>query len=170
MAAGQQPVVVLGTIGSIDKFDPSDGELFSHWYARFNMFCATNGIAPEDEPDENGHVPATRRRTLFLASLGKRAYRIIHMAASPTPPESYALAELVAVLKQQYESPSFVEANRLIFRQRMQRTDESVFEYVSVLQELGVSCNFGDAYDDSLKSQMILGIRHVDTKNKTMPK
>lgn len=89
---------------------------------------------------------------------------MLHAAALPHNPVDYSVPDLAGVLKSHYEHPGLQEANRMSFHKRVQRGDESVFEFVSALQELAEICNFGDFYDQALKGQLICGIKYADTK------
>lgn len=169
MAAGLgEHALVVQTIGHLEPFDPNDSETFSQWYSRFQLYCATNLIPDEPEPNENGVIPANRRRTFFLTAIGKRAYGVLHVASLPGHPVEFSLSDLSGVLRAHYENPGLQEANRLAFHQRVQRGNESVFEFVSGLQELADHCNFGAFYEQALKGQLICGIRYNDTKAKLL--
>lgn len=73
---------------------------------------------------------------------------------------------LVQTLAQHFEPPGLVQSNRLKFNQRLQQTAESVFEYVSVLQTMAVHCAWGEFYENALTGQLIVGIKHQDTRQK----
>lgn len=169
MAAAPAPQVLLNALGQLDPFDPSDGETFSQWYSRFNLYCATN-LVPQEPVDAEGNVLAApnRRRTFFLTAIGKRAFSVLYTAALPADPVSFAVDDLAGVLRMHYENPGLTEANRMKFHQRVQRADETVFSYIGALQELAVSCNFGEFFDQALRGQLICGIRHADTKAKLL--
>ena len=162
--AGAQPHFLLAqSIGQLEPFDPNDSETFSAWYERFRFYCACNNIAEEVDPNV-----LTRRRTFFLTAVGKRAFSVLYQAALPQSPVQYSIDDLAAVLRQHYENPGLTEANRLKFHQRVQNSSETVFEYVSALQALAAYCDFGEFYGQALKSQLICGIRHADTKAKLL--
>lgn len=165
----QQHVLALQTLGSIDPFDPNDQETFTQWFARFNMFCGANLIGLEPLNDQGQVLPAmNRRRAIFLTSIGKRAYGVLHSAALPNNPSDFSIPELAAVLKSQFENPGMIEANRLRFHQRLQGPSESVFDFVNAIQELAAQCDFDQYYDSALKTRLISGLRHQDTKSKLL--
>ena len=167
--AAAAPQILLNALGQLEPFDPSDGETFSQWYARFNLYCATNLV--QNEPvDGEGNVLAApnRRRTFFLTAIGKRAFSVLYSAALPADPSSFAVEDLASVLRMHYENPGLTEANRMKFHQRVQRADETVFAYIGALQELAVTCNFGEFFDQALRGQLVCGIRHADTKAKLL--
>ncbi|KAK3912645.1 hypothetical protein KUF71_022233 [Frankliniella fusca] len=109
-----------------------------------------------------------RRRLLFLHSIGERAFGILHSACLPDDPMTYAIPDLITLLRQHFEPEGLVAANRLTFQSRLQQSNESAREYISALQALAQQCDFGAAYEMSLVNQLIFGLRHPDTRSKIM--
>jgi len=165
----QAQAVIVGTLGKVEPFDPNTGQSWTVWFKRFNLFCKTN-LIPYEPVNENGQVllASNRRRTFFLEAIGDRAYSVVHAASLPDDPEEFSIDDLAAFLKTHYENPGLVEVNRQMFHARMQKSDEKVADYVGNLQLLAAHCEFGDHYNSALKSQLILGLKHADTKSKLL--
>lgn len=153
----------------MEHFDPTSGQPWSQWYARFNLFCNTNHVPAEPQLEEGVFFQeVNQRRTFFLTSIGARAYGVVYCIALPDLPENFPIPMLAAVLQQHYENPGLVEANRLTFHLRSQKGDENVFVFVLSLQELAQYCDFGAHHNSALCSQLILGIKHQDIKIKLL--
>lgn len=165
--AAQGAHILMQHVGTIEHFDPSGPNTFDQWYQRFGIYCDANGILPEPQNEEGAFLPApNRRRNLFLTAIGPRAFAVVQAAVLPRAPNEEAIPTLVEVLKQQYQPSGLLEANRFTFHQRAQHAQESVFEFISALQTLAVQCDWGAFYDNAMKSQLIVGIRHADTRLK----
>lgn len=172
MAAGQQPVQIIQvpsqTFGVIEHYDPNGPITLTQWYQRFNIFCEINLILPEPTNADGQHlINPNRRRLLFLQQIGTRAYPILD-AGCEEDLTTYAIPELMAVLKEHFEPEGLTAGYRLTFQNRLQQHSESVREYVTALQAIAQMCNFGQAYEMSMIGQMIFGIRHNDTRKKIM--
>lgn len=169
--ANQQPqaVILQNTLGHLAPFDPNSGQTWSQWLNLFELYCRTNAIPPEPQ-DQQGNFDqeVNRRRAFFLTAIGVRAYSILHAAALPNDPQVHSIPDLAALLREQFEAPHLTESNRQIFHLRVQKADESVFDFVTALQELAVHCNFQEYYESALRSQTIFGLRHADTKSKLL--
>lgn len=157
----------MNTVGDIEPFDPNGPSSFSPWVARFTLFCNANGVLPEPTTADGRYfAQSNRRRNLFLTKIGARAFSIIYTALLPAAPETQPIPYLVQELKSHFEPDGLVEANRFTFHQRVQHSNESVFEFIAALQALAVNCNWGDFYDEALKTRLICGIKHNDTRQK----
>lgn len=175
MAQPPPQLMIVSNPPPFDAFDPNGEETLSQYHSRFERHCDAHFIPQEPRgpptPEEplGPILPATnRRRNLFLASLGARAFASIHAASLPHEPHNYDIPQIVGSLKLKYENPSMVETNRMFFNQRTQRPDESVFDFLSALAQLAVPCEFGPYYEDAMKGRLITGIRHSDTRAKLL--
>ena len=57
---------------------------------------------------------------------------------------------------------------RLEFHSRVQKPNESVLEYIAVLQQLASKCNFGVSHDGNLGDQLIRGIKGDEVRRKLL--
>ncbi|KAE8737994.1 hypothetical protein FOCC_FOCC016536 [Frankliniella occidentalis] len=154
-------------MGEIEKFEPYGPSSFSLWFKRFQIFCSANKIPPEPlDPEGNTLVDTNQRRDLFMLYIGTRAFDELASALLPDAIETIGIPRMVEVMKEMYEPTGMIQANRLVFHQRLQQPQESVFEYISALQTLAVACAWGNYYNQAMESQFIVGIRHQDTRSK----
>ena len=157
--------VLMQHVGEIENFDPNGPNSLSQWVMRFEIYCDANGIMAEPtNPEGRYFANPNRRRNLFLTAVGPRAFAILHAATLPAAPNTLPIPMLVDHLRQHFEPEGLVEANKVIFHQRVQQSRETVLEFVSALQALAVNCNFGQYYDQAMKSQLIIGLRHNDMR------
>ncbi|KAK3932041.1 hypothetical protein KUF71_011369 [Frankliniella fusca] len=157
------------TLGTMQSFDPNGPITLSQWYQRFSIYCDINAVMNEPLNADGFHLAQpNRRRLLFLHSIGERAFGILHSACLPDDPMTYAIPDLITLLRQHFEPEGLVAANRLTFQSRLQQSNESAREYISALQALAQQCDFGAAYEMSLVNQLIFGLRHPDTRSKVM--
>jgi len=164
-----QPAILMNCIGSVEKFDPNSKK-FDMWLGQFSEFCFLNNI-PVEPVNQQGLVLAAhnRRRALFLANIGSRAFEVVSAACAPGFPREFSIGQLAEMIKEVFENPGHQESNRVIFHGRIQSQSETVFEYVSAIQLLAQNCNFGPAYNMIMKTRLISGIRHAETKVKLLP-
>lgn len=160
--------ILFTTIGHLPIYDANQHKFMS-WYGQFEEYCMLNNIG-EEPVDEHGQIRPghNRRRALFLTHVGSRAFEVLTAAVAPQIPRNFSIPDLSALICQKFEDPGLEESNRILFHARNQQDNESVFDYISVLQTMACSCNFGAAYDMTMKSRLIAGIRHVDTKAKLL--
>lgn len=156
----------MQSLGEIEHFDTSGPNTFSQWVDRFHIYCDCNAIAPEPQDAEgNFYLAPNRRRNLFLMALGPRAYATLQDLLEQVSPANRPIPILVQVLKEYYEPAGHVQANRFMFRHRLQQPNESVLEFITALTTLASSCQFTN-WDDSLMDQLMVGIKHQDTRAK----
>lgn len=164
-----QHVLLTGQLGVLETYDPNGPCSLSEWLERFHGFCDNNSILPEPTTVDGLFLQqSNRRRGLFIAAMGPRAYSVVHKACLPDTPKEFGIPDLFDLMKQNFEPAGLVEANRFVFNQRIQQSNESVFEFVNALQDLAVSCDWGQFYDSAMKSRLIVGIKHADTRSKLL--
>ena len=66
---------------------------------------------------------------------------------------------LVILLKSHY-SPHYIEVSeRYKFNSRIQQSTESAKDFIIVLKQLSVNCNFRTFLDEALRDRLIVGLR-----------
>ncbi|KAK3921250.1 ATP-dependent RNA helicase glh-4 [Frankliniella fusca] len=158
--------VLMQKLGELEHFDPNGPNTFSQWVERFNIFCECNAI-PLEPTDKEGRffAESNRRRNLFLMMVGPRAYAILQRELCPVSPSNRQIPILVETLKEHYEPVGHIQANRFMFSHRLQQPNESVAEFISALTSIAATCGW-DNWDDALMGQLLVGIRHQDTRAK----
>ena len=105
-----------------------------------------------------------RRRALLLHCLGPEGQRVYHTLPPTVTPESGqeqgaadvgSYEEAFARLDKHFSPAVNVVAARYQFRQRAQRKDELVEDYVSALRELAINCEFGKFADEFIRDQLV---------------
>ncbi|KAK3926224.1 hypothetical protein KUF71_014473 [Frankliniella fusca] len=110
-----QRVLIVSTIGVLEKFDPNV-ETFEQWFNHFEEYCNLNHVESEPMNALNQYMPETnRRRSLFLTHLKK------------------------------FDDPGLVETNRINFKHRVQQQNESVFDFINALQSLAQRCGWDNS-------------------------
>lgn len=165
--AAQPAGVLMQHVGGVHAFDPNGEISLDMWIQLFHYYCDANNI-PREPTTPNGvyFAQPNRRRLLFLTVMGPRAFAVVHAASLPHAPSSLCIPLLEHYLRQHFQPVGLVEANRFRFHNRTQNSDESVIEYIAVLQTLAVTCEWGQFYEQALKGQLIVGIKHSDTRQK----
>ena len=104
-----------------------------------------------------------RRRALLLHCLGAEGQRVFHTLppsstsgdSTPSATEQCSYSEALARLDNHFTPALNVVAERYRFRQRGQRHDESVEDYISSLRSLSLTCEFGDMRDEFIRDQLV---------------
>lgn len=171
MAAAQPAQLVTCILGHCEAFDPNGELTFREWVERFQSWADSNQIAREPTTPNGLFYPQpNRRRHLFLNYVGTRGWAILSRTYPPPNdnPLNYCIPILANTLAQTFQPAGLTEANRYVFNQRNQQAGESVLEFINTLQHLAINCEFGNAYDQTLTSRLIGGIRHNDTRLKLL--
>ncbi|XP_073346961.1 protein NYNRIN-like [Pagrus major] len=95
--------------------------------------------------------PDARKRAVLLHALGTEGQRLFY--ALPDTGDTYASA--VEGLKKHFVPKVNVIAECHKFRQRAQRPEETVNEFLAALRQLAVACEFGDMEEPMLRDQLI---------------
>ncbi|XP_026202834.1 uncharacterized protein LOC113153427 [Anabas testudineus] len=128
-------------------FMPCPGEpaiAFTTWLKMFENYMLVIDATGDSWPD-------ARKRAVLLHALGTEGQRLFY--ALPNTGDTYASA--VEGLKQHFVPKVNVIAERHKFRQRAQRPDETVQDYLAVLRQLAATCEFGNMEDQMVRDQLI---------------
>ncbi len=98
---------------------------------------------------------APRKAALLRASLGAEGSRIYYSLAV-APDEPYA--RVVERMEGHFGRPAGVIFNRAQFSRNLQRSSDSIVQYISTLKELAHKCDFADAQlDERVRDQFAAG-------------
>lgn len=95
--------------------------------------------------------PETRRRAVLLHCLGTEGQRLFYTL----PDQGNTFDEAMTALKKHFVPKVNVVACRHTFRQRVQRADETITQYVAALRALSAPCTFGQMESKMLRDQLI---------------
>lgn len=94
---------------------------------------------------------AARRRAVLLHCLGTEGQRIFYTL----PNTGTTYDDAMSALESHFIPKVNVVVARHQFRQRAQRTDETIAQYTSALRELAVDCAYGTVEDEMIRDRLI---------------
>ena len=138
------------TLGQVKEFNP-DTDSFSAYVERVNIFFTVNDIK------------ADKGAAVFINFIGGRVYELLRGLVTPT-----LYDELVALLKEHYESKPLVIAKRFHFHRRNQRQGESIAEYMAELRRLATHCEFKTYLTEALHDRLVCGLRNESVQRRLL--
>lgn len=108
--------------------------------------------------------PEARKRAVLLHALGTEGQRIFY--SLPNTGTTYKSA--LEALNKHFVPKVNVIAERHKFRQRAQRPDESINEYVAALRELASQCEFRTMEDQMLRDQFIERVANTRIRDRLL--
>lgn len=118
--------------------------LFAFWLKIFNNYLVPINATGDDWPD-------ARKLAMLLHCLGTEGQTIF----DTLPDSGTMFAKAVTALQRHLILAINVVVDRHKFRQRAQRPDESIADYVSAMKELLVNCDIGYRGDEILRDQLV---------------
>ena len=140
------------------EFVPEE-EPISAYLERIELFFLAHGVAAEKQ------VPT------LLSTIGSKPYGFLRSLAAPKAPKELKYEEVVTMLKNHYEPPPLVIAERYRFHLRSQEVGETISEYVAELRRLATKCKFEDTTDfleESLRDRFVIGLRVESTRKRLL--
>lgn len=136
----------IQTVFSIETYDVT--KKFDRWLMRlesaFKVFA----------------IPENMKAPYLLHYIGPNAY--------DDTPDSKTYTELVNTMKEHYNPEPLEIAEIFRFLQRKQQEGESVKEYITVLQRLATTCNFGEYQRKALRNQFVFGLRNENIQSRLL--
>ncbi|KAF0290295.1 hypothetical protein FJT64_011511 [Amphibalanus amphitrite] len=123
------------------------GTAWPRWIRMFDNFLVAVG---------GGSFSAARKETILLTCLGAEGQRIFESLPAAVKQEGedqYAFTR--RRLEAQFAPRQNVCVERYRFRSRVQQTEETVQQWVSILRQLASSCEYGDRTDEFIRDQVI---------------
>ena len=108
--------------------------------------------------------PDARKRAVLLHALGTEGQRLFY--ALPDTGDTYAAA--VEGLKKHFVPKVNVIAERHKFRQRAQRPDETVNDFLAALRQLAAACEFGNMEEQMLRDQLIERVANTRIRDRLL--
>ncbi|XP_063830254.1 uncharacterized protein K02A2.6-like [Ostrinia nubilalis] len=136
----------MASIGKIGEFKV-DGGNWTLYVERLEMYLEVN------------KVDKTMWRPTLIAVMGDETYELLSNLTSPEKPAQQTYEEIVKLLREHLQPKPSVMAERYRFRQRRQKDEESVAQYVSELKKLSRFCDFSASLEDNLRDQFVCGLR-----------
>lgn len=135
------------SIGRIPEFDQKTKNWVTY-IARLEQFFIANDINDE------------RKVPLLLTVVGDEMYELMVDLCNPEEPSDKTYDALVKLVKGHLNPKPSIIAERYKFRQRKQKTDESISQYVVMLKKLANTCDFGRNLDENLRDQLVFGLKN----------
>uniref|UniRef100_A0A1B0FY30 Retrotransposon gag domain-containing protein n=1 Tax=Phlebotomus papatasi TaxID=29031 RepID=A0A1B0FY30_PHLPP len=107
----------------------------------------------------NGIDEDKRKCAAFITFAGQLCLKILKAAIQPDKVSSKSYKDIIGILKEKFAPKRSVTAERFKFHERRQQEGESISEYVSELQVLAQTCNFGNFLKDALRDKLVCGIQ-----------
>ena len=95
--------------------------------------------------------PDGRKRALLIHALGTEGQRLFYSL----PDTGTTYDEAMAALEKQFKPKVNIVVARHQFRQRAQRADESVPQYMAALRELAATCEYAAMENEMLRDQLV---------------
>ena len=141
-------------------FMPCPGEpaiAFTTWLKMFENYMLVINATGDSWPD-------ARKLAVLLHALGTEGQRLFY--ALPDTGDTYAAA--VEGLKKHFVPKVNVIAERHKFRQRAQRPDETVNEFLAALRQLAAACEFGNMEEQMLRDQLIERVANTRIRDRLL--
>ncbi|XP_063371511.1 uncharacterized protein K02A2.6-like [Cydia amplana] len=138
-------------------------------------------VGPFDLVNDNWELYVDRLEQYFVANdvknemkvatlitvMGGDAYELMVNLCTPVKPATKTYDQLVALMKGHLNPKPSLLAERFKFRQRVQKRDESIANFVTDLKKLSKDCGFtGDTLKDNLRDQFVCGLSNDDIRQK----
>ena len=141
---------------SMAAFDIDNGEDFTEYSERFEMFLLANSIDNAD-----------KRRAVFLATIGGPAYKLLRSLLGDAV-KTKTFDELVAALKDHLQPEPNQIAERFHFFKRDRKHGESVSDYVAELRRLSERCGFAAELNTYLRDRFVCGLSSETIQQKLL--
>ena len=101
------------SVGKIDPFNPTNGEVWTDYVERLEYYFLANGITVAD-----------KKRAVLISIMGSDAYRLLRSLISPSKPSEKSFAQIVEVLKDHYNPQPSEIMQRFHFHSRVRKSGE----------------------------------------------
>ncbi|XP_059053674.1 uncharacterized protein LOC131847960 [Achroia grisella] len=115
-------------------------------------------------------IPVNLHVATLVTHVGVTCYELMCDLCAPELPENKSFDELVRVVRKHLEPQRSEIAERHIFRQRKQKQDETVCDYLQNLKRLAKTCNFTETVmnplEVNLRDQFVSGLYNEDMRSR----
>ncbi|CAH0729861.1 unnamed protein product, partial [Brenthis ino] len=124
-------------------------EQWRRWKQKFEIFCDANDIKKQDE---------TKQVAIFLNTIGDYGIEIYN--SFNIDRKNISLENLIKAFDEKFNPQSNITVERYNFFTRTQQIDESLDNYVTVLNNLAMSCEFNTLKDSLVRDMFVIGIQN----------
>ena len=141
----------MARIGCMDHFNPNL-EDFDTYVSRIELFFVANGVKDE------------KKVASFLTLGGPKIYSLARNLLSPNDPATQTYDVIIAALKEHFKPKVIVIFERYNFYSRVQKSGETVADFVAGLKSLAHTCDFGDQLNNVLRDRFVMGLSNSETQ------
>ena len=152
--AANIPIAYIGSVGEYD----SSKELFDNYKKRFDVWCTVN------------RVQDANKGQVFLALIGASAFELLTTLTIPDDVTNKTYVDMCTLLSNYHKTSKNKLTERINFRERKQKPNEGVAEYIVDLKKLTKHCNYGDQLEENLLETFTKGLSDVATRRKLWAK
>lgn len=135
-------VAVIGTVTAFDNATQS----WEEYSEMLDFFFKANNIA---EPE--------RWKAVLLSGIGVATYSLLRNLVSPAWPKDKTYSQLTAELRKHFAPKPSEIVQRFKFNSRIQKSGESIAEYVAELRKLALHCDYKD-WEEMLRDRLVCGV------------
>lgn len=135
---------VKHTYGSLSMFNQKTS--WKSYKQRLELFFEANNV-----------TCATKKRAIFLTSVGEETYEVVSALAMPKEPGELSYDVIITKLTDYFNPTPNEIVQRYHFNQRVQRKDETLSHFVADLRKLSEHCNFTEL-DKMLRDRIVCGV------------
>lgn len=132
---------------TFEPFNPAATK-FDRWVKRLEVSFRIFKVAEAD------------KRDFLLHFMGGVTYDVLCNKLNAVVPETQTYDQIVALLKDHYSPAPLEILENFKFKSRKQQENESLQDYVTDLEKLALTCNFGNHLENAIRNQFVFGIRN----------
>lgn len=140
-----KPLVIM-SIGKINEFKVHSDD-WNLYVERLEQYFVVNKIVAEMQ------VPT------LITVMGAEGYELLVNLCTPVKPKSKTFAQITEIMQKHLQPKPSPLTERYKLRNRKQKDGESIAEYVAVLKKMSIGCEFGAGLEESLRDQLVCGVR-----------
>lgn len=137
----------MTAIGTISEFNTTDS--WDLYVDQVKFFFEANDITAD-----------AKKRATLLAVCGIKTLSILRSLLTPNKPSDKTFDEIVTLLTNHFSPKASEIYCRFIFHKRVQKSNESLTDYITDLRKLAEDCNFGNTLSERLRDQFVCGIQN----------
>lgn len=138
---------VPATAFTFEPFNPAATK-FDRWIKRLEVSFRIFKVAEAD------------KRDFLLHFMGGATYDVLCNKLNGVLPETKTYAEIETLLKAHFSPAPLEILENFKFNSRKQLENESLQDYVTDLEKLAQTCNFGGHLSNAVRNQFVFGIRN----------
>lgn len=132
-------------------------EKWKQWKQRFEIFMDANEI---------NNFPIAKQTAILLNVIGDEALKIFN--SFNIDRKQTKVEDILKKFDEKFSPHSNVTVERYNFFTRMQRQDETLEEYLTVLTNLSTACKFETLQDSLIKDMLVIGIQNTHIKERLL--